>query len=98
MNKPPDETLKQGRNRSWLLIKYAAITAPASTATIVLVRFSINSILSRISRSKWVFCFVNVTTRYPVVQDQLGSNLMSSLYEQSVVDIHPSYPLDNRTQ
>jgi len=21
MNKPPDETLKQGRNRSWLLIK-----------------------------------------------------------------------------
>jgi len=23
MNKPPDETLKQGRNRSWLLVKYA---------------------------------------------------------------------------
>ena len=23
MNKPPDETLKQGRNRSWLLIKAA---------------------------------------------------------------------------
>ena len=22
MNKPPDETLKQGRNRSWLLVKY----------------------------------------------------------------------------
>ena len=21
MNKPPDETLKQGRNRSWLLVK-----------------------------------------------------------------------------
>ena len=25
MNKPPDETLKQGRNRSWLLVKVAAI-------------------------------------------------------------------------
>jgi len=23
MNKPPDETLKQGRNRSWLLVKFA---------------------------------------------------------------------------
>jgi hypothetical protein len=23
MNKPPDETLKQGRNRSWLLAKFA---------------------------------------------------------------------------
>ena len=22
MNKPPDETLKQGRNRSWLLVKF----------------------------------------------------------------------------
>ena len=22
MNKPPDETLKQGRNRSWLLVEY----------------------------------------------------------------------------
>jgi hypothetical protein len=23
MNKPPDETLKQGRNRSWLLVQFA---------------------------------------------------------------------------
>jgi len=23
MNKPPDETLKQGRNRSWLLVKFS---------------------------------------------------------------------------
>ena len=22
MNKPPDETIKQGRNRSWLLVKF----------------------------------------------------------------------------
>ena len=25
MNKPPDETLKQGRNRSWLLVKFAVM-------------------------------------------------------------------------
>ena len=25
MNKPPDETLKQGRNRSWLLVKKAFV-------------------------------------------------------------------------
>ena len=25
MNKPPDETLKQGRNRSWLLVKYPSV-------------------------------------------------------------------------
>jgi hypothetical protein len=26
MNKPPDETLKQGRNRSWLLKKCVILT------------------------------------------------------------------------
>ena len=25
MNKPPDETLKQGRNRSWLLVKFEVL-------------------------------------------------------------------------
>jgi hypothetical protein len=25
MNKPPDESLKQGRNRSWLLVKFLVL-------------------------------------------------------------------------
>jgi len=30
MNKPPDETLKQGRNRSWLLVKFSYDRNPYS--------------------------------------------------------------------
>ncbi len=37
MNKPPDETLKQGRNRSWLLVKNI------SDMTISIVYFQIST-------------------------------------------------------
>ncbi len=32
ISKPPDETLKQGRNRSWLLVKFACTESERSSS------------------------------------------------------------------
>jgi len=47
MNKPPNETLKQGRNRSWLLVKFAGAQGRPKTATTVAIQQRINTLNER---------------------------------------------------
>ena len=80
MNKPPDETLKQGRNRSWVLVKRCS-TAQSSNISIIFPLIS-----------SYICYFTRTLTEFNLERNTIGDEgaeyIANGLQENQVISYY----------